>query len=84
MPYLRCSSMCEAFCEMRQELIANGVLVRAGAGDHAVYTFVQDYAFSAPSSGAAVVLGRSANGHIEWKDAQGHTLRELQAREADA
>ena len=72
------------FYEMRRELIANGVLVLAGAGEHVVYTFVQDYVFSAPSSAAAVVLGRSANGRIEWKDAQGHTLKELQAREANA
>jgi hypothetical protein len=72
------------FWEMRQELIANGVLVSAGAGENAVYSFVQDFVFSAPSSAAAVVLGRSANGRIEWKDAQGHTLKELQAREATA
>jgi len=28
------------------------------------------------------VLGRSANGRIEWKDAQGRTLKELQQAEA--
>ena len=31
---------------------------------------------------AAVVLGFSANGRIEWKDARGRTLKELQAQEA--
>jgi len=31
-----------------------------------------------------VVLGRSANGRIEWKDAKGRTLKELQALEAQA
>lgn len=31
---------------------------------------------------AAVVLGRSANGRIAWKDAQGRTLKALQAQEA--
>lgn len=72
------------FYDMRQELIANGVLVLAGADGNPNYRFAQDYVFSAPSSAAAVVLGRSANGRIEWKDAQGHTLKELQEREAGA
>lgn len=44
------------------------------------YRFSQDYVFSSPSTAAAVVLGRSANGRIEWKDAKGH----LQALEAGA
>lgn len=64
--------------ELRQELIGNGVLAAEAAG----YRFSQDYVFSSPSTTAAVVLGRSANGRIEWKDAQGRMLKELQAREA--
>lgn len=64
--------------DLRQELIGNGVLVREG--DH--YCFAQDYVFSSPSTAAAVVLGRSANGRIEWKDAGGRTLKELQGIEA--
>lgn len=64
--------------DVRQELIANGVLVREGDA----YRFSQDYVFSSPSTAAAVVLGRSANGRIEWKDAKGRTLKELQALEA--
>ena len=61
--------------DLRQELIKNGVLQRDG--DH--FRFTQDYAFSAPSTAAAVVLGRSANGRVEWKDGSGRTLKELQA-----
>ncbi|EGI77621.1 DUF4357 domain-containing protein [Hylemonella gracilis] len=64
--------------DLRQELIANGVLVQEGSG----YRFTQDYPFSSPSTAAAVVLGRSANGRIEWKDAKGRTLKELQEAEA--
>lgn len=60
--------------ELRETLIGNGVLV-PDAGD---YRFAQDYVFSSPSQAAAVVLGRSANGRVEWKDVQGRTLRELQ------
>lgn len=64
--------------DLRQGLIANGVLAPDGAG----YRFTQDYVFSSPSTAAAVVLGRSANGRIEWKDATGRTLKELQGLEA--
>lgn len=66
--------------DVRQELIANGVLALADG----LYRFTQDYSFSSPSTAAAVVLGRSANGRIEWKDAQGRTLKELQEAEAES
>jgi len=64
--------------DLRQELIANGVLLRDG--EH--YRLAQDYVFPAPSTAAAVVLGRNVNGRVEWKDAGGRTLKELQEREA--
>jgi hypothetical protein len=64
--------------ELRQQLIGNGVL--AAQGDR--YLFTQDYVFSSPSTAAAVVLGRSANGRVEWKDKTGRTLKELQTQEA--
>jgi hypothetical protein len=38
--------------------------------------------FSSPSTAAAVVLGRSANGRVEWKAADGRTLKEIQEAEA--
>lgn len=60
--------------DLREELIGNGVLRREG--DH--FLFTQDYVFSSPSTAAAVVLGRSANGRIEWKDPNGCTLKALQ------
>ena len=64
--------------DLRQELISNGVLQT----DNGKYRFAQDYAFNSPSTAAAIVLGRSANGRIEWKDAQGKTLKELQVWES--
>ena len=64
--------------DLRQELISNGVLTLQGG----LYQFTQDYIFSAPSTAAAVVLGRSANGRVEWKAAVGHTLKEIQEAEA--
>jgi hypothetical protein len=64
--------------DLRQELINNGVL----HADNGNYSFAQDYPFNSPSTAAAVVLGRSANGRVEWKDEQGRALKELQEREA--
>jgi hypothetical protein len=64
--------------DLRQELIGNGVLTMQGG----LHQFTQDYAFSAPSTAAAVVLGRSTNGRVEWKAADGRTLKEIQEAEA--
>jgi hypothetical protein len=60
--------------ELRQSLLNQSVLVDAGA----VYRMSQDYTFNSPSTAAGVLLGRAANGRTEWKDMQGHTLREIQ------
>ena len=65
--------------DLRQELISNGVLVPLGG----LFQFTQDYTFSAPSTAAAVVLGRSANGRVEWKALDGRTLKEIQEAEAE-
>ena len=64
--------------DRRQELISNGVL----SMQDGLYQFTQDYTFSAPSTAAAVVLGRSANGRMDWKGADGRTLKEIQEAEA--
>jgi hypothetical protein len=64
--------------DLRQELIKNGVL--QAKTDQ--YEFSQDYAFTSPSTAAAIVLGRSANGRVEWKDDRGRTLKELQGQQS--
>ncbi|HQX58522.1 MAG: DUF4357 domain-containing protein [Rhodoferax sp.] len=64
----------------RQELLHRDVLAEAGN----VLSFTQDYVFSSPSYAASMILGRSANGRRNWQDAQGRTLKELQALEANA
>jgi hypothetical protein len=58
----------------RQELIDLGVLAPQGTD----LAFTQDYTFSSPSTAACVVLGRSSNGRLDWKDAQGRALKALQ------
>lgn len=60
--------------ELRKSLLEQGVLEAAGAG----YRLTQDYTFNSPSTAAGVLLGRSANGRVEWKDAKGRTLKEIQ------
>jgi hypothetical protein len=60
--------------ELRQSLLKQGVLEDAGE----VYRLTQDYTFNSPSMAAGVLLGRSCNGRVEWKDANGRTLKEIQ------
>jgi hypothetical protein len=64
--------------ELRAALLANGVL--RASGDRLEFT--QDYVFSSPSTAAGVVLGRSANGRIEWKTPSGQSLKSTQSPEA--
>jgi hypothetical protein len=40
-------------------------------------TLTENHEFASPSAAAAVMLGRSAAGPIEWKDADGKTLKDL-------
>ena len=63
---------------LRQDLLEQGVL--AERDGH--YVFTQDHAFNSPSTAAGVVLGRTSNGRVEWKDEAGRTLKDLQAAEA--
>lgn len=57
----------------RDQLIEDGVLQK----DDNVYRFTEDHIFSSPSTAAAVVLGRRANGWTEWKYKDGKTLDEI-------
>lgn len=59
---------------LRSALLEQGVLEDAGE----VYRLTQDYIFNSPSTASGVLLGRSANGRTEWKDAKGRTLKEIQ------
>lgn len=68
----------ESVRQLRAALVANGALQASDDG----YTFAQDYVFQSPSTAAAVVLGRSANGRIEWKTKDGMTLKQVQEAEA--
>jgi len=58
---------------VHQRLITQGVLEENGGK----LRFAKDHLFNTPSGAAAAVLGRTANGWISWKRADGQTLSEI-------
>lgn len=67
----------KAFNALRDELIENELITQSGGK----LKFASDYLFSSPSASAAVVMGRNANGLIEWKDKKGSDLKSIEAQE---
>ena len=63
---------------LRRQLLEDGVMSEVGD----MYIFQRDYLFSSPSTAAAVTVGGSANGWVEWKDAKGRTLDDVYRQEA--
>lgn len=62
---------------LRGHLIDQGLLVLADGR----YVLSQDYIFNSPSTAAGILLGRPANGRVEWKDERGKTLKDYQLEE---
>lgn len=60
---------------LRKDLLEQGVIEDRGG----CYAFTQDQVFGSPSTAAGVILGRTANGRVEWKTKDGTTLKELQS-----
>lgn len=54
----------------RDKLVDNGIMKTDGD----TVVFVKDHEFRSPSMAAIAVLGRTANGWLEWKDKDGKTL----------
>ncbi|MCA1792067.1 MAG: GIY-YIG nuclease family protein, partial [Thioalkalivibrio sp.] len=61
---------------MRQKLLEEGVLI--DRVDHLEFT--DDAEFSSPSAAAAIVHGGHANGLTAWKDPDGRSLKDMEAR----
>lgn len=59
----------------REQLKLSGILTEFDG--HLMFT--ADHEFASPSAAAAVIHGGTANGRTAWKDAQGRTLKELEA-----
>ena len=64
--------------DLRQELLNRDVITQH---DDQIF-FKEDHTFTAPSSAAMVLLGRTANGWIEWKNAAGITLDKAKRQSA--
>lgn len=71
------NSMTASFITFRQKLIDDSALINKGG----YFEFSDDYIFSSPSTAAAIVMGRNANGLTEWKNINGKTLKEFEAND---
>jgi Domain of unknown function (DUF4357) len=69
------SSISAGYRALRDALRHDGVLVPRGS----TLELTRDYAFTSPSAAAAVFLGRPANGLDEWRDADGASLKQIEA-----
>jgi len=54
-----------AYKALRDQLVDEGLLIKSDDSDY--YVFHEDFAFSSPSAGAAVVNAGNLNGRINWK-----------------
>lgn len=62
--------------KLRENLLDEGILIQK----EKVFEFASEYVATSPSSAAAIVLGRSANGWREWKYKNGKTLDEVKRK----
>ncbi|GAB3883984.1 DUF4357 domain-containing protein [Spirosoma agri] len=69
------ASCSDTLKQLRTKLVAEGKLVQK---DEA-FVFTEDFFFSSPSTAASVVLGRSANGQMEWKTFNGIALKQYES-----
>jgi hypothetical protein len=71
-------SAVDTVSSMRAKLFESGVLKE----ENGQLRIAQDYLFGTPSGAAAVVLGRTSNGWVDWKDRNGRTLHEVKRAES--
>ncbi len=64
--------------ELRESMLSRKVFTESKDQ----YLLAQDYTFNSPSQAATVMIGRNANGRVEWKNKNGATLKELQEAQA--
>ncbi len=65
----------KGWADLRASLAENGVLAPVEGQDSLRLT--ADHVFKSPSAAAAILLGRNANGLLEWRDASNRTLKEI-------
>lgn len=70
-------SMQKTLIDIRLKLIENKTIIKTEKG----LVFDKDYEFSSPSTAAAILMGRNANGLKEWRLKDGKTLKEYETTE---
>jgi hypothetical protein len=65
---------------LREQLVDGGVM----AAQNGLLVFTRDHLFPSPSTAAMAVMGRSANGWVEWKASNGRTLDEMKRQSVTA
>ncbi|RSN31736.1 DUF4357 domain-containing protein [Amycolatopsis sp. WAC 01416] len=61
---------------LREQLIADGRITESSSWPDYLET-TKDITCNSPSAAAEILLGRSANGWLEWKTAEGHPLADF-------
>ncbi len=69
----------KGFDTLRDELVNSETIIE----EQEKLILSEDILFSSPSAAAAVIMGRSANGLLEWKNQSGKTLKEIEASEIE-
>jgi hypothetical protein len=59
---------------LRKDLLERGIF----KAKNGFWELTKDHQFDSPTAAASVMLGKSTNGRIRWKNKSGRTLRELQ------
>lgn len=69
-------SISQNFNRLRDKLIKDGIIGQF----EGIMKFFEDYVFSSPSTAAAAVMGRNANGLTEWKLKDGTKLKDFETQ----
>lgn len=70
-------SMQKSLINIRKNLIENKIIIQSEKN----LMFDRNYEFSSPSTAAAILMGRNANGLKEWRLKNGKTLKEYETDE---
>lgn len=69
------ASIQQSLMKIRQKLIDQNVIIEKNTK----LLFEKDYEFTSPSTAAAIIMGRNANGLVEWKLSDGKTLKDSES-----
>ncbi|NOR45840.1 MAG: DUF4357 domain-containing protein [Candidatus Delongbacteria bacterium] len=69
------ASFPDSLKKYRDGLLDKGIVKQKGSN----FELTEDYIFGSPSTAAAIVMGRNANGLKEWKLSNGKSLKEFEA-----